>query len=355
MTPEFKITDPTWRRFATEKDDSGRIQRMMNAAGKHADSTGTWPALIFPGTANYLIPTTIKCHSRVTRIKGDGASTFIGNGANDGFDWSGDKFWRGRIEGVAFSNMDRALVVPTANTDAAHQVFDGITADSNVRCIIDQVSFDASRSTTTVVKNVVSAAKEVGRFYSDIFSLENSTIQYTGGSQVLTLDSRASVKDCLFTPMQKSTDQSAWIKLLSSELGRGIDITGCRFGSESGGGMPVVESWAAGNCSFGADIGYQTSIRIADSIVSPCGAPIPRRSVVLLHAMPNTVTLERLSSNTAFDGLVGAASDYVLPSMLDTPRPAFRIEIDEQTLCTQMRMNPPLPVAKVLDQYYRRN
>lgn len=343
MSKEFKLR----ARLPSERDDTKRVSDLFVQASQWASNNASNPRPVCILSPERLsVAAFLPMSEAVTYIRGEGA-IFVGNGG-DGPKW--DKFWLGKISNIRFEGpWGTCLTVPTANVDGAHQVFEDVEFGNGCKVGIDQVSFENSRSTNTHITDCKSRSAEFCRIFSDVCSIQDCNIRYIGGNQVLTIDSNATIKGTIFTPNTFSTSASAWIKLLSSEQGRGIYIDhGCRFGGEGNGGMPVVESWARGNDSFGSDYGYQTKIDIRCAMASPCSPNIGRRSIVVLHAMPNLVKLQGIGASTAYDGLVSDADDLLL-----IDQKYASIEIDDYTRRTQLLLNPQKLVSNTIKPYLR--
>jgi hypothetical protein len=343
MTIEFKL-DARW---AGETEDTPRIQRQIAKADKQARATGCRPVVIL-APEKLLIKTPLRMSDLVTCFRGEGA-VLVGMGG-EGLVW--DKFWRGKIDNLRFEGpWKTCLRVPTLNCDGAHQVFEDLEFGPECQVGIDQLSYDMARSTVTVVKDCRFQSQVAAKIYADVSSFVGCDFRYTGGDYPLILDSQASIRDCMFTPYTASTPYSAWIKLISSEQSRGLLVDSCRFGSECGGGMPVVESWAEGNFKFESDYGYQTSIVIRDSAASPAIAPQGRRSIVVLNRLPNAVVLERVGSSTPHDGFVTTGRKWEFPQTTEDLKRFASIRIDPETMRSQARMNPPKVVGVGLEGY----
>ena len=201
------------------------------AAGYVGD---TLPELLFPagtylcGEVNMPSRIRIRCEGRAV-IK-----SLTGTSATPAGYWSNDVVVNGEIDGLSFLYFDTVLRWQTNNADISFHTLRNVTA-AKCNKLLDQVSYAASRSTTTLLDRlrVGYGVPQVARIYSDKSTVQNSWLVHDADSYLFFIDSFCSFKNNVLVPVGTGTSRAViWWE--ASDQARSLLVEDMRFGGEAG-------------------------------------------------------------------------------------------------------------------------
>jgi len=200
---------------------------------------------------------------------------------------------------------------------------------------VDTVSFATSRSTVLVFDRCRAGGTNLFvKSFCDMTIINNSHFRNADADGAFIFaDSQLIINNTLFTPYFAGAN-CRWIDItneFSAAYGRSsVSLNSCRFGPESGGGIPIIYSSLDGNTAQGQRTTV-THISIRDCYMGCANTLTPRALIVLrtnsagtATLAPNLILISGGSSN-AYNGLVVTESDS-LPTGYNVGQ--FVIDID---------------------------
>ena len=328
-------------------DDTAAIQAAFdyvaaNSVGDHTAVTGyigySFPTLLFP-TGIYLsgqisTPKYFKVIGESSAvIKSLTGTTSVYAGI-----WIDSWVVNGYIDGLSFLYFATVLQWDSHNINESFHTLKNISV-SCCSIFFDQISFDACRSTTTVLDRIHVAAgvAQAARIYSDISTISNCWFYHTENSYQCFIDSHCYYVNNICVPVSGGTDK-AHIFFQSHDEARSLTIESCRFGAEAG-QCPVV---VVGNM-LNPFVGTQYTNRgvtISNSHMASYGDFDPlslgavRANVVLLDTASVDNTIKYVKFNNCYGGpdlTGGVIQHYGTKAITDVVSTNFVIEVDQSS------------------------
>jgi hypothetical protein len=230
-------------------DDTAAIQAALTyygtqIAGNTTVTAGyvgdTLPILLFQegtylcGEVNMPSRIRIRCEGRAVIQSRTGTDTVPA-----GY-WSDDVVINGEIDGLSFLYYDTVFRWQTNNTDISFHTLKNITV-AKCNKLLDQVSFAASRSTTTLIDRLRASygVPQIARIYSDKSSITNSWLVQDSDGYLFFIDSFCSFKNNILVPVGTGTGRAViWFE--STDATRSLILEDTRFGGEAGQAAIVV-------------------------------------------------------------------------------------------------------------------
>ncbi|MET1179952.1 hypothetical protein ABG775_18625 [Peribacillus simplex] len=232
----------------------------------------------------------------------------------DGFNMTGNTF-RNNIIGGTFVGFKTALTFSTNNRNTSRLLLDGISVH-NCNIGIDMTSFSSSRSTNLTIKNFQSiSTNQFLKTYCDMTHLTDGWIEHTGynGASIYN-QGFLKADNIIFVPSPTQAGaRPRWIdnyNVNDIQPGeRGVSISHCRFGGESG-SCPVIFNYATADLEIIR--GYSASIiNIENSIIFSSGSSNGESAAIVLFAIPNRISIKNCSGiSNLTNGMITCDSTF---------------------------------------------
>lgn len=152
---------------------------------------------------------------------------------------------------------------------------------------VDTVSYAASRSTVLVFDRCRAGGTTVFlKSFCDMTVINNSHFRNANASGAFIFaDSQLTINNSMFTPYVTGA-AARWIDItneFSTVFGRtSVSLNNCRFGPESGGGIPIIYSWLSGNTAQGQRTTV-THISMRDCYAGSAGTTPTQQALISLR------------------------------------------------------------------------
>ncbi len=307
-----------------ERDDTPGLQAAVKAAAAQVKMYQPTPGSIYRSTKSTvkLLPGIYRISKQIdfpksVDISGDGAIV-VGMGNHKGFVWN-NTGWKATVRGITFDNLTTALEISTGNLDTSRITVEDCNA---YRCgtLLDTVSYERSRSTAlTLARCTAHTTDYLAKIYTDVSTIDDCWVTHSGhNGAAIVVDSKCTIRGGAFVSGGNAPDRR-WIDYYASDEIRTITIDGARVSPE-GGGIPLVHCFAKPRKDFAAANGGMSGIYIRQSTVFSGG------SMIVLHEVPNQISIENSSGGVCYDRAIIMAKDAkpLDPSL----RPMIKFQID---------------------------